>query len=205
MRTDPDGRLQLLLAGAAGGCYYASTVSFGTVATTAVSLKAILPAVLAISRAAAIALTAILVKMLVQYAVGNMMIATVNKAVKENRKPIAGTHTVYVLIADAAHGGGVFYVGRTKNFAARYSAHKANAEKKKYGGNFTMQAVYVGLNLVSAKAYEQGLMTAFGTHVLINKYRAIARGKIGPQYFTQAVLSNMKDVAENEWLYWLGK
>lgn len=114
--------------------------------------------------------------------------------------------SVYVLVANGGSiGSGVFYVGRTKNFTARYSAHKANPEKVAAGGNFLMVPVYNGLDAVSAKALEQGLMNAYSTHILINKIRGISRKKIKPKYWTTAVLSYVGDIAENEWLYWLGK
>ena len=48
-------------------------------------------------------------------------------------------------------------------------------------------------------------MKAFGTHILINKIRGISRNKIKSIHWTSAVLSYVGDIAENEWLYWLGK
>lgn len=53
-----------------------------------------------------------------------------------------------------------------------------NPEKILAGGDFLMVPVYTGLDAISAKSLEQGLMTAFGTHILINKIRGISRNKI---------------------------
>ena len=183
-----------------------TALSWATVASTVWSAKSALAAIGAISRAALIVFAAIVATMLVTYAIGNAMLKEVSKAMTQERKHINGTHTVYVLIANGGKiGSGVFYVGRTKNFSARYSAHKSNPEKILAGGDFLMVPVYTGLDAVSAKSLEQGLMTAFGTHILINKIRGISRNKIRSKHWTSAVLSYVGDIAENEWLYWLGK
>lgn len=182
------------------------TLSWGTVASAVWSAKGALALIGSISRAALIVFAAIVATMLVTYAIGNAMNKTVDKAIAEGKTHINGKHTVYVLVANGGSiGSGVFYVGRTKNFTARYSAHKANPEKVAAGGNFLMVPVYTGLDAVSAKALEQGLMNAYSTHILINKIRGISRKKIKPKYWTTAVLSYVGDIAENEWLYWLGK
>lgn len=68
-----------------------------------------------------------------------------------------------------------------------------------------MQPVYVGLDFISARALEQSLMKCLGPLILINKIRGIAKNKIKPIYWTQAVISYMVDIAENEFLYWLGE
>ena len=183
-----------------------TALSWATVASTVWSAKSALAAIGAISRAALIVFAAIVATMLVTYAIGNAMLKEVSKAMTQERKHINGTHTVYVLIANGGKiGSGVFYVGRTKNFSARYSAHKSNPEKILAGGDFLMVPVYTGLDAISAKSLEQGLMTAFGTHILINKIRGISRNKIRSKHWTSAVLSYVGDIAENEWLYWLGK
>ena len=107
--------------------------------------------------------------MLATYAIGNRMLKEVTKAISEGRQHIKGKHTVYVLIANGGKiGSGAFYVGGTKYFSARYSAHRSNLEKKLAGGNFIMVPVYTGLDAISAKSLEQGLMTAFGTHILLS-------------------------------------
>ncbi len=183
-----------------------ATLSWATVASTVWSAKGALAAIGAISRAALIVFATIVATMLVTYAIGNTMLNEVTKAISEGRKHINGKHTVYVLIANGGRiGNGVFYVGRTKNFSARYSAHKSNPEKILAGGNFLMVPVYTGLDALSAKSLEQALMTAFGAHILINKIRGISRSKIKSKHWTSDVLSYVGDIAENEWLYWLGK
>lgn len=95
--------------------------------------------------------------MLATYAIGNRMLKEVTKAISEGRQHIKGKHTVYVLIANGGKiGSGAFYVGGTKYFSARYSAHRSNLEKKLAGGNFIMVPVYTGLDAISAKSLEQG-------------------------------------------------
>lgn len=181
-------------------------LSWATVASTVWSAKGALAAVGAISRSALIVFAAIVATMLVTYAIGNNMLKEVDKAILEGREHIKGKHTVYVLIANGGKiGSGVFYVGRTKNFSVRYSAHRSNPEKILAGGNFLMVPIYTGLDALSAKSLEQGLMNAFGPHILINKIRGISSGKIKSIHWTSAVLSYVSDVAENEWLNWLRK
>jgi RHS repeat-associated protein len=165
-----------------------TALSWATVASTVWSAKSALAAIGAISRAALIVFAAIVATMLVTYAIGNAMNKTVDKAIAEGKTHINGKHTVYVLVANGGSiGSGVFYVGRTKNFTARYSAHKANPEKVAAGGNFLMVPVYTGLDAVSAKALEQGLMNAYSTHILINKIRGISRKKIKPKYWIEDI------------------
>ncbi len=92
-----------------------------------------------------------------------------------------------------------------ENFVARRSAHKRDPDKKQYGGNFFMQAVYVGLDKLSAKFHEQGLINAFKTHILVNKIWAVSSRKITLSLITQIVLSNMCDYSQNELLNYIGK
>lgn len=89
--------------------------------------------------------------------------------------------------------------------SARLNAHRRDPKKVDRGGYFTLQPVFVGLNLATAKIFEQGLMEALKPYMLINEIRAIARWRVGPQHFVQAVLTHLGNVAENEWLYWLRK
>ena len=98
----------------------------------------------------------------------------------------------------------MFYVGRTKSIPKRYAAPKRNPEKKREGGDFLIQPVYVNLNRLESKVYEQALMNAFEPEILINKIRGIARNRISPIHFVKSVISRIGDIAENDWLNFIG-
>ncbi len=193
LNQDPTGHSTLVVYSS-----YQLAISISTL------LAKFLPAIASLSRAAFVVMAALVIRFIALYLIGKTMLKEVEKAQKNNLNEVKGTYSVYVLIADAVHGGGVFYVGRKKNISKRYSAHKRDLEKKKVGGDFMIQPVYVNLNWLESRVYEQALMNAFEPEILINKIRGLARNKISPIHFVESVLSRIGDIAEDEWLNYIG-
>ncbi|MCQ2426959.1 MAG: hypothetical protein MJ137_00970 [Clostridia bacterium] len=124
-------------------------------------LAKFLPAIASLSRVAFAVIAVLAIRFIVLYSIGKIMLKEVETARRENREEVKGTYSVYVLIADALHGGGVFYVGRTKSIPKRYAAHKRNPEKKREGGDFLIQPVYVNLNWLESKSLRAGFDECF--------------------------------------------
>ena len=85
-------------------------------------------------------------------------------------KPDRG-HTVYVITRKGTTD--VVYVGRTKNFSARKSAHQKRFPSKKY----SMYAVATNLTYEQARALEQSLITAYSIDTLCNMINSISPNK----------------------------
>lgn len=81
--------------------------------------------------------------------------------------------TVYVIVRKGTSD--VEYVGRTKNYSARYSAHQKKFPSKSY----TMMPVATGLNLAQARVLEQTIITAYGIDTLKNMINSISPSKWG--------------------------
>ena len=79
--------------------------------------------------------------------------------------------TVYVIARKGTTD--VVYVGRTKNYAARYSVHQKRFPKAKY----TMIPIATGLTLKESRALEQTIIMAYGIDTLKNMINSISPKK----------------------------
>lgn len=82
-------------------------------------------------------------------------------------------NTVYVIVRKETTD--VVYVGRTKNYSARKSAHQKRFPKSSY----TMMPIATCLSLAQARALEQTIITAYTLDTLRNMINSIAPSKWG--------------------------